>query len=78
MIEEKNVRIHRGGRACDLLKLAGSDQGGGIGPIAALQDLPRNLGPRTFRERVQFSQRFVRIKLGNDGPGLYRAIFAGG
>ena len=48
VIEQQNIGIHRGRRARDFLKLACSDQGRWIGPVAALQDLAHDFGPGTF------------------------------
>ena len=78
MIEQQNIRIHRGRRARDLLQLARANQGCWIRPVAALQHFARHLRSRAFGERPQFGQRFVRVELGNDGPRLYRCIFSGG
>ncbi len=73
VIEEKQIGIHRRGRACNFLELARTDQSRGIRPVAALQNFADNLRTCAPRQRAQLRQRFFRVKFRNArlvGDGL--------
>ena len=66
VIEEKNVGVHRRGRARNFFKLPAPINVAGIRTIPPLHQFAHNLRARAVREGAQFGERFIGVKLRND------------
>jgi len=64
VVEENQVGPRRSGDAGDLLNFAGTDEGGGIGPGAALQELGSDLAAGTDQQITKFGEGLFGGKVG--------------